>query len=127
MKFSIEDFFSKCDQIRRNLRIWSHLLKKSLMESFIFCAVYKDRIFISVLIREYSGQRKPVFWCNARTQIYYTDLFCIEIGIIFQIFCYFLFVSRAVFLSTLKVEIRIIFRMTRNNVNATMIPPCQFS
>ena len=28
-KFSIKDFFSKCDQIRRKLRIWSHLLKKS--------------------------------------------------------------------------------------------------
>ena len=38
MKFSIKDFFSKCDQIRRKLRIWSHLLKKSLMENFIFCA-----------------------------------------------------------------------------------------
>ena len=41
MKFSIKDFFSKCDQIRRKLRIWSHLLKKSLMENFIFCAVIK--------------------------------------------------------------------------------------
>ena len=30
---------SKCDQICRKLRIWSHLLKKSLMENFIFCAV----------------------------------------------------------------------------------------
>ena len=29
MKFSIKDFFSKCDQIRRKLRMWSHLLKKS--------------------------------------------------------------------------------------------------
>ena len=38
MKFSIRDFFSKCEQIRRNLRIWSHLLKKSSMENFIFCA-----------------------------------------------------------------------------------------
>ena len=36
MKFFIEDFFSKCDQIRSFLRIWSHLLKKSLMENFIF-------------------------------------------------------------------------------------------
>ena len=36
MKFSMKDFFSKCDQIRRKLRIWSHLLKKSLMENFIF-------------------------------------------------------------------------------------------
>ena len=30
MKFSIKDFFSKCDQIRSFLRIWSHLLKESL-------------------------------------------------------------------------------------------------
>ena len=41
MKFSIKDFFSKCDQIRSFLRIWSHLLKKSLIENFIFCAVYR--------------------------------------------------------------------------------------
>ena len=39
MKFCIKDFFSKCAQIRRKLRIWSHLLKKFLMENFIFCAV----------------------------------------------------------------------------------------
>ena len=32
MKFSIEDFFSKCDQTRSFLWIWSHLLKKSLKE-----------------------------------------------------------------------------------------------
>ena len=32
MKFSIKDFFSKCDQICR----LSHLLKKSLLENFIF-------------------------------------------------------------------------------------------
>ena len=39
MKFSITDFFSKSDQIRRKLRIWSHLRKKFLMENFIFCVV----------------------------------------------------------------------------------------
>ena len=39
MKFSIKDFFSKCDQIRSFLRILPHLLKKSLMENFIFRAV----------------------------------------------------------------------------------------
>ena len=39
MKFAIKDFFSKCDQIRSFLRICSHLLKKSLTESFILCAV----------------------------------------------------------------------------------------
>ena len=40
MKFSIKDFFNKCDQIRRKLRIWSPLLKKSLMKNLIFRAVY---------------------------------------------------------------------------------------
>ena len=39
MKFSIKDIFSKCNQIRSFLWIWSHLLKKSLMGNFIFCAV----------------------------------------------------------------------------------------
>ena len=52
MKFSFKDFFSKFDQIHRKLRIWSHLLKKSLKENFIFYAVwtgdwrlYKSNIF----------------------------------------------------------------------------------
>ena len=39
IKFPIKHFFSKCDQIHRKLQIWLHLLKKSLMENFIFCAV----------------------------------------------------------------------------------------
>ena len=39
IKFSIKDYFSKCDQIRSFWRIWSYLLKKSLMENFFFCAV----------------------------------------------------------------------------------------
>ena len=36
MKFSIKDFFKKCDQICRKLRIWSHLMKKFLIKNFIF-------------------------------------------------------------------------------------------
>ena len=31
MKISIKDISSKCEQMRRKLQIWSHLLKKSLM------------------------------------------------------------------------------------------------
>ena len=46
MKFSIKDFFGKCDQIRKKLRIWSHLLKKSLMKNFIFCAVRQTLMFV---------------------------------------------------------------------------------
>ena len=42
MKFSVKDFFSKYDQIRKKRRIWSYLLKKSLTENFIFCAVEAD-------------------------------------------------------------------------------------
>ena len=39
LKLSIKDFFSKCDQ---KLRIWSQLLKKSLIEIFIFCVVRSE-------------------------------------------------------------------------------------
>ena len=65
MKFSIKDFFSKCDQIRRKLRIWSHLLKNSSMENFIFCAVYSTeyktitRTFSRSL---YELSMYPYFW-----------------------------------------------------------------
>ena len=59
IKFSIKDFFSKCDQIRKKLQFWSHLLKKSLMENVIFCATSDqcDKQFIlvntSLITREY--------------------------------------------------------------------------
>ena len=53
MMFSIKDFFSKYEQIRRKLRIWSHLLKKSLMENIIFCAVlsamHESVLFLEIL------------------------------------------------------------------------------
>ena len=42
-----KNFFRKYDQIRSFLRIWRHLLRKSLMENFIFCVA-------SVLIKVYS-------------------------------------------------------------------------
>ena len=36
-KFSIKNFFSKCDQIHRKLM-------ENLMENFIFCVVYMGKI-----------------------------------------------------------------------------------
>ena len=50
MKFSIEDFFSKSDEIRSFLRIRSYLLKKFLIGNFIF--VY----------RVTSGGNFTLFW-----------------------------------------------------------------
>ena len=46
IKFSIKDFFSKCDQVRRKLWIWSYLLRKSLMKNFIFCTVSTSEQYI---------------------------------------------------------------------------------
>ena len=37
---TIKLLYIKCDQMRSKLRIWSYLLKKSLMENFSFCAVF---------------------------------------------------------------------------------------
>ena len=50
MKFSIKQFFSKCDQIRRKLWTSSHLLKKSIMKNFTFCAVVELQNGYSYLI-----------------------------------------------------------------------------
>ena len=61
MKFSIKDFFSKCDQIRSFLRIWSHLLRKSFMENFIFCGVYGLEIPVTY---SFTGLDKVVAWIS---------------------------------------------------------------
>ena len=68
MKFSITDFFSKCDQIRSLLRIWSHLLKKSWRENFIFCAVLVILSFVGFLKMRITFRRKLIkfvyfVWC----------------------------------------------------------------
>ena len=59
IKFSIKDFFSKCDQIRRKLRIWSYLLKKSLMQSLIFCVV-SCKIIVLKIFSKLTG--KHLYW-----------------------------------------------------------------
>ena len=59
MKFSIKDFFSKCDQIRSFQQISSHLLKKSLMENFIFCAV---SYFLKNQYTQFFGQLNQLSW-----------------------------------------------------------------
>ena len=53
LKFFITNLFRKCDQIHWKLRIWSHLLKKSLVECFVFCAVKMQMYprFVSVAHR----------------------------------------------------------------------------
>ena len=45
MKLSITNFLSQCDQIRSFLRVWAHLLKKSVLENLIFYAVISDKRF----------------------------------------------------------------------------------
>ena len=59
MKFSIKNFFSKCDQIRRKLRTCSYLLKKSLMENFIFCAAY---LFFKIICWRFQIVTPFTFW-----------------------------------------------------------------
>ena len=73
MKFCIKDFFNKCDQIYIFLWIWLHLLKKSLMESFIFCAVVlREKIYLklvffimSQLCFSYFAEQRLVFSSNS--------------------------------------------------------------
>ena len=64
MKFSIKDFFHKCDQICTFLRIWSHLLKKSLMKNFFSCAVSRK----SMMMSNYNKNLKNPFEGNQKHQ-----------------------------------------------------------
>ena len=64
MKFFNKDFFSRCDQIRRKLRIWLYSLKKSSMENFIFC---------TVLYFRYSYKNSAL-----RPQIPYMTIWCLS-------------------------------------------------
>ena len=62
MKFSTKGFFSKCDYIRRFLRIWSYLLKKSLVENFIFlCSVW----YCPTLRNFFNCSKSFALGCNA--------------------------------------------------------------
>ena len=79
MKFFIKSFFSKCDKIRRKLRIWSHLLKKSLMENFIFCAVYS--INIRKIHTKYSNDSNEVFLSLSIHREFYLLRMLVKIGI----------------------------------------------
>ena len=87
MKFPIKDFFSKCDQIRRKLGIWSHLPKKSSMKNFIFCAVeiqpqYRKIPPIRIiLLYFFSLERRKIYYCENIEYAYnfYEADFCVNI------------------------------------------------
>ena len=80
LSFPLTDFLNKCDQKRWKLRIWSHLLKKYVMENFIFCAVSVFRLHLcfitvsdSTLVNlgkkqppEVFYKRKGVLWIFAK-------------------------------------------------------------
>ena len=52
IKFSIKDFFSKCNQMHSFLRIWSHLLKKFRVENFIFsCSVNQELSKMCMMVK----------------------------------------------------------------------------
>ena len=70
MKFSVKNFFSKCDRIRRKLGIWSHLLKKSLMQKFIFCVVMLALFLLYVFL-------VWIFCCHDLFQVTGTDASCV--------------------------------------------------
>ena len=55
IKFSSKNLFSKCDQIPSFLQIWSHLLRNSFMENFIFSAM--------------SSSHKTIHYQNASIEI----------------------------------------------------------
>ena len=85
MKFSVKNFFSKCDQIRSFLQTGSYLLKKSSMENFLFCTVGSQSI----------GSSKK-WYCGLFKQSYVRkmDMFYVTITGNFELFQYFNFEAK---------------------------------
>ena len=76
MKFFIEDFFSKCDQIRRNLGIWPHLLTESLMENFIFCAV----VILSISWSDFVCKWLPIQIKIFKNMLYPANIYLLKVN-----------------------------------------------
>ena len=68
MKFSIECFFNKCDQIRNFLRIWPYLLKKSLMENL------SNMSKILKTLKMSNMSASPLFACLLTTQRFHNSI-----------------------------------------------------
>ena len=66
MNFSVKNLFSKCEHIRIKLRIYSHLLNKSLTENFIFCVVN--------IIGFTTESCKFFFKTNCQSLVYFTSI-----------------------------------------------------
>ena len=66
MNFSVKNLFSKCEHIRIKLRIYSHLLNKSLTENFIFCVVN--------IIDFTTESSKFFFKLNCQSFLYFTSI-----------------------------------------------------
>ena len=47
----VSHFLSKCDQICSFLQVWSNLLKQSLIENLIFCAVFHARKNLQTILK----------------------------------------------------------------------------
>ena len=63
-KNEVYHFFSKCDQIRSFLRIWSHLLKKSLNENFIFYVVSVLFVINFMWLYQYWLRTAAIYICS---------------------------------------------------------------
>ena len=71
--FFIKDFFSKPDQICREFRIWSHLLKESLMKNFIFYAVMNER---GIKCSNFPWRTLEIFKREVKLEHPFTDFVC---------------------------------------------------
>ena len=70
MRFFSKIFFSKCGQVHSFLRIRSHLLKKSLVENFIFVQCFS--IFLLLFWRPFNSQ-EPNCIFGTRNVILFTE------------------------------------------------------
>ena len=77
MKFCIKDFFGKCDHIRSFLRIWWHLLKKFLIQYFIFWIVKCN--LVSILKLKICCWQFEVFFAGISREAIIMEKACLKL------------------------------------------------
>ena len=108
MKFSIRDFSSMCDQIHSFLRIWSHLLKKSLMENFIFFMQYLAKsVQSNIYVFIFRHSHRKLLYMTLVTVLEKIIIRCYFSAIIFQSFLHSVFACFLYLLTTEKPQMHL--------------------
>ena len=126
MKSFIKNFFIKYHQIRSFVRIWLHLLKKSLMENFIFCVVFlwTNLVWLCVFMktcvdaRHFYTTKDKKNWAYGRILLKFKRIFGFQSSWIVNYFSYIYLINDVVrSFNNYKINLKLASLSKNQNLN----------